>query len=280
MPAILGYLTEGDKLAYGAQDWYQVSRLDLGNGHREACIQKRTTVSDLPHWWGLPKPPEKLTAYQQEQLELENRARACRRAKSQVRKKCKVLGVDSLWTLTYRERVTDVAVLLRDWQLFVRRVRAVMPGFAYVATVEEQARGALHMHIATHRLPARLVHPVAGVRVKSWPLLLAIWRSVTGPRGGSFNERKRKAHSRSAAHKIASYISKYVAKQFDQARDGAHRYFVSQGVVIPRAVVELFRAEELATLIAIVHEWADGERNEFFYDAGRGLFWMSGERPP
>jgi len=274
MPRMLPRLTEGDKIAYGYQEFYRVALTDLGNGHKEASITTHRTLSDLPEWWGVPDPLKMALTPE------ENRARAGRRAKVQVRQKCKVMGVNSLFTLTYKANVMDREMVAKHWKAFVTRVRKLLPSFSYVATLEKQKRGAYHIHIATHRLPALLQHQ--GVKVKSWNLLRAIWRSVVGELGGNFDEAKRKFHAKSRAHKIASYISKYVSKAFDdadEALDGKKRFWVSQGIVVPRPEVLIFPHEQFADLIALVHQACGGQEghNTLYVDPGRGVFWMCSE---
>lgn len=274
MPAMLPRLTEGDKIAYGYQEFYRVSLTDLGNGHKEASITTHRTLSELPHWWGV-KDPLKTPLTPEE-----NRARAGRRAKTQVRQKCKVMGVDSLFTLTYKENVIDRDLVAKHWTAFVRRVRKLIPTFSYVATLERQKRGAYHIHIATHRLPALLQHH--GLKVKSWNVMRAIWRSVVGTLGGNFDEAKRKFHAKSKSFKIARYISKYVSKAFDEGGEdleGKKRFWVSEGISVPRPQVMLFAREKFADLIALVHSACGGHEGEntLYVDPGRGVFWMCSE---
>jgi hypothetical protein len=275
MPRSLPRLTEGDKATYGYQEHYRVSLTDLGNGHKEASITTYATLAELPAWWGQPDPLKVAPT------EEENRARAARRAKAQVRKKCKVMGVNSLFTLTYHANVQDRDLVAKHWDAFRRRVLKVLPGFAYVAVLERQKRGAYHIHIATHRLPA-VLNNRDGVKVKSWNLLRAIWRSVVGELGGNFDEAKRKFHAKSRSHKIASYVSKYVAKAFDQdeALDDKKRFWVSQGVKVPPAVVKLYERAQFADLIALVYEACGGLTGDTvtFLSAERGVFWMCSEK--
>lgn len=278
MPCILPRLSEGDKLVHGGQDHYRVSIQRLGNGHAEASITRYTTLSEPPSWFGQPDPFKEPPDVE------ENKRRAARRAKSIVRKKCKVMGVDSLWTLTYKENMTDEETLMRHWRAFSLRVRDLFPGWSYVAAVERQQRGAFHIHIATHRLPATIKHngkhvSTSGLRVKSWDVMRRIWRAVTGSHGGAFNEKKRAFHSRSKAHKIAKYISKYVGKAFEDAEAGKHRYWVSKGIEIPAAQVMLFKQENLAGLIELVHTELSAGLCEIgsFFSRERGVFWLSTE---
>ena len=106
-----------------------------------------------------------------------NRKRAARRAKTRVRRLCKVQGLDTLLTLTYRGLVDDLAVCKRHFKEFIRRLRRALGAFSYVAAFERQKRGAWHVHIACHRLP-RTMAARNGVKVKSFNVIRAIWRSV------------------------------------------------------------------------------------------------------
>ena len=72
---------------------------------------------------------------------------AGRRAKKNVRHRCKTIGADRMVTLTYRENMIDRERALKHWDLFRRRLGKVKH-FHYVAVIEEQERGALHFHVA------------------------------------------------------------------------------------------------------------------------------------
>lgn len=274
MPSILPRLSPGDFLAHGGQEHYKVVIHRLGNGHAEGSITTYKTLSEPPSWLGMPDD-------RKEPVDPEaNRRRAARAAKTMVRKKVKVMGCDSLYTLTYRVNVTDRELVARHWESFVRRVRSVIPDFAYVACLEQQKRGAWHIHVATHRLPATFKQ--GATRVKSWDLMRAIWRRVVGELGGNFDEQKRKFHSKSRAHKIARYISKYVAKSFDdndESLAGKKRFWASHGCVIPASQVLLFAKESFADLIELLHfELGAGDcTTSTFFSRERGVFWMCSE---
>lgn len=222
MPASLPRLTAGDRLAYGAQDWIQVTTRDLGHGHVETTQARTTTLSDLPAWWGKSK-----TARWNKDLgefvdpgpsrgegdRDASRQASAKRARRAMRQRCKGMGLDVLGTLTYRENVQDRDRVLRDWKEFVRRLRRVLPTFSYVAVLESQKRGALHVHFACRRLPRELQRD--GVRIKSYSVIYAIWKSVTGDAGGSFRDSSRK--TRGSCLRVAKYIAKYVGKSFEDA---------------------------------------------------------------
>jgi len=158
-----------------------------------------------------------------------SRAVASRRAKSQVRKRCKMIQADTMLTLTYRENMTDEDRLQRDVKAFVKRLRALGP-FEYVLAVEEQKRGSLHVHMACQSFPAWMTNQ-DGVRVKSYNLIRALWRAVVGRDNGNVDLTKPRSNG---AHRIACYISKYVAKAFEDAVFNAKSYWCSRGIPRPK----------------------------------------------
>lgn len=164
----------------------------------------------------------------------------------------KVLGLDSLLTLTYRANQTDLALTKRHMKEFVRRMRRALPGWVYVAAFEKQKRGAWHVHMATHALPA-VMAASNGVKVKSFNVVRAIWRSVTGELGGNIDQKARKRWTRHTTGKLAAYLSKYMMKAFEEGEDWSNRYSGSAGVEIPEAVRMRFRDAQLVDLIGLVY---------------------------
>ena len=81
-------------------------------------------------------------------------------------------------TLTYRANQTDLELCKKHLKEFVRRVRRVLPDFVAIAAFETQKRGAWHVHMACRRVATVLANK-QGVRIKSFDLLRAIWRSAT-----------------------------------------------------------------------------------------------------
>ena len=74
--------------------------------------------------------------------------------------------------------MTDRARMARDFDVFMKRIRRIFPGFEYVCVFEEQKRGAWHAHLAVQRVQSHYLHK--GVLVKSYDLLRAVWRAVVG----------------------------------------------------------------------------------------------------
>lgn len=222
---------------------------DLGHGHLEALVMPRyawgevadlapSALADLeaakgciwvnggwvPH---VPTESEKL-----DQL-ARNKERSSRRARTQVRRLCKSKGLSVLLTLTYRENQTDRARMARDFDVFIKRVRRVVPSLQYVCVFEKQKRGAWHAHIAVPRVLSHYMHK--GHLVKSYDLLRSMWRGVVGADNGNVDVSKNRRVARSSA-KLAAYVSKYISKGFGDCVDGGDSYRAS-GRALPAAVV-------------------------------------------
>jgi hypothetical protein len=253
---------------------------DCGNGHKEACVFK-VTPDPLKDAERAVRRELGLLAGRGEGDREANVIRAARRAKQNVRLACKMMAVNSLWSLTYKVNQRDRDLAMKHLAAFVRRVRKVLPGWRYLAVLERQERGAWHIHLATHALPKVLTDK--GVKLKSWDLMRRIWRSVAGDHGGNFDESKGQKRWRSksmaaGAGAIARYVSKYVVKSFEDEAIGlnVNRYSASEGVGVP----ETYRAEfagdtsmhELLELCyaavgdRITASWFDAEREVFFLE--------------
>jgi len=245
-----GILYEGKPL----DDEFEVRIHNLGNGHREASVSrvigwtelKKATPDEIALW----EAP--LTAQEEAEKREANRRRAARRAKTRVRRLCKALGLDTMVTLTYRALVTDLALCKRHMKEFVRRIKRTLPGFRYVAAFETQKRGCWHIHMAVHRLAPAFM--VKGVRVKSYDLVRAIWRSVTGDLGGTANVGKSKPWKRYSPGRLAAYLSKYMLKAFDDGDDWSNRYSGSSASEVPEVLKLRFRGETLASMVALVYD--------------------------
>ena len=192
---------------------------DLGNGQKEVLIQRLDVVPDMR---GL-KP---YSALSQAEKDEKNKDRAARRAKSTIRRRVKAMGMNSLLTLTYKENMQDEATIKEHLEEFVRRMRKLIPGFAYVAGYERQKRGAWHAHLAVHQVQSHFMQ--AGVRVKSFNVIRAVWRSVTGELGGNIDLQKKRRNSRKTVAQLAAYISKYMTKAFTEGEKYSKRWTASR----------------------------------------------------
>lgn len=156
--------------------------------------------------------------------------RAARRAKTQVRRRCKMMQANCMMTLTTRENIQDEKRMEVLFKAFRKRL-ATLGKFQYVATLEPQARGALHIHIACQQFPAYLRNE-HGVRVKSYGLISSMWSRVIGRGNGNVNFTK--PRGRNSAHRIASYIAKYVSKKVSEADLNAKSYWSSKNIEMPK----------------------------------------------
>lgn len=175
----------------------------------------------------------------------QNAERSSRRARTKVRRLCKAKGLTTMITLTYRENVLDRERMARDFDVFVKRVRRVIPSFQYVCVFERQKRGAWHAHIAVERVLSHYHHK--GVLVRSYDLLRSMWRGVVGVDGGNVDCSRQKRLKRSTA-RLASYLAKYISKGFiENAGDGDS--YRASGRALPRPMT--FRSPQVALSNAI-----------------------------
>ena len=270
MPKSIGSITPWEFEYYGGRLWDRVTLLEFDNGHREASITRYKTLSDTPAGYdplaGWQAPEASAESARGRGDRQASRERTTRRARKAARLRVKASAFDSLFTFTYRENVQDRDLVAAHWKECVRRIKRVLPDFAYLAVVERQQRGALHLHVATHRLPASL--DWKGIKVKSWNVLRAIWRSVVGDLGGNFDESKRRKRSGSSQLRIARYITKYISKDFDDCELDRKRYWAGGAWKAPRRVSMLFPRDPeargmSADLIALVFEEVVGPGCEF-----------------
>ena len=135
-------------------------------------------------------------------------------------------------TLTYRENMVDRDRMVRDFDVFMKRVRRVCPNIQYVCVFERQKRGAWHAHIA---VPSQIhnfrLHE--GKLLKSYDFLRSMWRGVVGVDNGNIDLARNRKVGRSSA-RLASYLSKYISKGFE-ACEGGNSYRAS-GRALPLPV--------------------------------------------
>jgi len=189
-----------------------------------------------------------------------------KRAKQQVRLRCKAIGADRMITLTYRENMMDKERLKRDFDALRRRLRA-WGQFHYVAVAERQKRGAWHLHIA---LRGR----------QNYRVLRAIWQSIVGEGMGQVNVRN-PFREKGLRHKLAGYLAKYIGKGFETHELNEKRYWTSRGVVVPEALpIDHITSDDpvVAMKIAVAAAEAVGAsmaRCQMFWNQGLGVFWLS-----
>jgi hypothetical protein len=269
-------------------DSFRVKVSDLGNGHVEITCPRviEWTEGD----WSpqvMADHLEVVAKFREEhpdEVELRNRERAARRARTRVRRLCKAMGADTLLTLTYAACERDLQRVKADLKEFNRRMCALLPGFRCVACFELQKRGAWHMHLATAGLPSsfeKFNQTGQSYRVKSFDVFRAVWRSVTKDRGGNVDVSRRKKNSQRAPGKIAAYIAKYIGKAFTEGMDaGVNRWTkygacdVPQPVTLPGCFL-LQQALEMA--YGMLEGWHSV--GTVCLDRWKDWFFLSAERP-
>lgn len=265
---------------------YDLRVHDLGHGHVEALAQPRygwhevgmcsqraledaVMSSDHIHVDG---EWQVFTPSKQELLDKAamNRERSARRARTQVRRLVKAKNLDTMLTLTYQENMQDRERMARDFDVFVKRIRRVLPSFEYVCVFERQKRGAWHAHIAVQRVQSHYMHK--GALVKSYDLLRAIWRAVVG--AGNVDVSRSIRHRQRSTGKLSGYLSKYIAKGFEEGQEG--NSYRASGTALDKPTVHRILGADTSgaasALLRIVRAfWPRGELHSAFLDGG-GFF--------
>ncbi len=182
------------------------------------------------------------------------------RAKVMCRRIIKSEGFNELLTLTYKENMLDRDICKKHFKEWVRRMKKALGNFRYCASFERQERGAMHVHLATHKLAEHGLYK--GVKVKTFELGTRIWRDIvkTGGLcyvGGKKNNGKTRRNLSNA--KMAAYVSKYILKDFEDAPEESNRYSRSNGVNIPKSTVIRFTNMSMADVISLAFEVRDGD---------------------
>jgi hypothetical protein len=205
----------------------------------EACIDG--TLTNNAWMYAKPKPKPDEAEEQTPTDKQANHARAVRRARQNIRWLCKVMEADRLFTLSYRENQIDREQARADFSRFLRLVRGGwrgvegVPDWQYVAVLEKQERGAYHIHCA----------------VKGWQrvkFLRQCWYKALGGTGnesgdqtpGAVNvtnpDKKKWGHTGRnwKVNKLSSYLTKYLAKTFDETTSEKKRYWHTRDLKTPR----------------------------------------------
>lgn len=204
---------------------------------------------------------------------------SAQRAKKASRLACKSIGADSLMTLTYRDNMQELPVCKKHLKEFARRVSRIWPDFQAVCAFEQQKRGAWHVHLATHKVPASLQSD--GVKVKSFDLLRRIWRSVTGPLGGNVDVKNKARNSQKSPARIAAYLSKYITKAFELGEKFSNRWTKFGSIKQPIRVALgdwATMGDAMAAMYSSVLETQVIVTT--FIRAGGDVFWLAAEKRP
>lgn len=249
----------------GHQNWKKITVHDFGDNNIEISLMPYETWSEIDED-DIPLRTKRGEGDRERSAEA-----AAKRAKRRVRHKCKLLKAKYMLTLTTKEIITDTKVMQRYLQEFVRRIRKVT-NFEYVATHELQKRGALHLHIAV-------------ANRQDYKLLWSIWHRVVGEGQGRVHVTS--GSKKASTNRIASYISKYIAKSFEDGELNKKRYWASKGIGEPIKAVHRLRAdwsttEVLLYIIELCNEYKVGfctEHNQIWQtNLSKGLFWMAASK--
>jgi hypothetical protein len=236
-----GVLFEGTRVA----DAWDVSIFEA-NGHRELSARPVVNWVEVGDWVehrdacgnvvDAPAMTEKEIADEEEERRLRSLKKAGQRAATQCRRVIKASNFREMLTGTYREVQPDRELCKVHFKEWVRRMKNALPKFQYCASFELQERGSMHFHCATNKLPKHCHY--RGKKIESWTLGTIIWREIVGADNGlvfvggrpRWGDKRRRNQSLA---KIASYVSKYIMKDFADSPMGSNRYSRSNSIDLP-----------------------------------------------
>lgn len=266
------------------------------NGHRETSIRQQTEWVEagdaLPYArqgdgfkgaatlenvekWALQD------AADAEDRRLHSLEKSAARAKTMCRRVIKAEAFNEMLTLTYRECQNDRELCKKHFNIWFKRMKRALGSFRFCASFELQERGAMHVHVATHKLPEMANHK--GVKVQAWRVGTLIWRDIVGhdmcgpllpsqtffkrPKidnglcfvGGKSRFGGHKRRKNMSIGKMASYVSKYILKDYKDSPEEKNRYSRSNGTVIPKSVLTKFHGMSLAEVIDLAFECGEGD---------------------
>lgn len=183
-------------------------------------------------------------------------------AKTKCRWIIKSHGLDELLTITYRDNQQDRDLCKKHFKEWVRRMKAALGGkFVYCASFERQDRGAMHVHVACHKLPKHGTR--AGVKIAAWRLGTEVWRSIVGADNGLCfvgGKTRNGGYRRNLSlAKLAAYVSKYIMKDYAEAPKGSNRFSRSDGLEVPKSERAIVHAASLRDLIGQIFSVGQGE---------------------
>lgn len=234
------------------------------NGHVELSARQVIEwreVGELPPAFENDAPDPVADAALIEEKRMKAVKQSAKRAQTMCRRVIKAEAFDELLTLTYRENQSDRALCKAHFEKWYRRMKKALGGFRFCASFEVQERGAMHVHIATHRLPVHADYK--GVKIEAWKLGTSIWRDIVGADNGlCFVGGKPKwghRRQRMSLAKMAAYVSKYIMKDYADSPEEKNRYSRSNGTVIPKPSLVRLTGCTLADLIDLAFECCEGD---------------------
>jgi hypothetical protein len=266
---------------YNPNKW--VVRVFEVNGHREISARNVIDWEEVPYVPVLDQFPDQPSLEQIAEAE-ERRQKAleksAKRAQTACRRIIKAEGFNELLTLTYRANQKDRELCKKHFAIWAKRMKRALGKFRYCASFEVQDRGAMHVHLATHKLPQHANYK--GVRIKAWQLGTRIWRDVVGQLGGlcfvggvtKFGGKRRNM----SLGKMAAYVSKYIMKDYKDAPEESNRYSRSNGVDLPKPHTMYFNDLSMAEMVCLVFECGQGDVIvSHRLDARNNSYWLCTE---
>lgn len=273
---------------------YRAKFVTLPHGQTEVSVTPSNPTSVINARMGfnplLDCPRKRKTPEQQEVRDKENRARAAKHARQVVRYHIKSILADHMLTFSYRENVIDRARVAADWKRFVRLFRVRYPKWAYLAVLEKQERGSLHMHVA-----------VTGKQDIRW--LLRCWLlSIGQPKddvsewlvdGSKLGERSLGAVNveppkkrwggvmrKWKSDKLSGYLTKYIGKEFEEGIKGKKKYWHSENIDKPKIERFWLKAKTFAEAVEEAHDliyYTGATSLSMWGDHAAGVIWITGE---
>lgn len=253
-----GILFEGKRL----DDAWDVSIWEK-NGHREVSARQCVSWVEIGPVPPLDQPDLVDDAEWLEERRQSSLKKAAQRAQTMCRRVIKSEGFNELLTITYRENQTDRELSKKHFKEWVRRMKSALGGqFRYCASFEKQDRGAMHMHVACHKLPKHGMHQ--GVKIEGWKLGTQVWRSIVGADNGLVFVGGKKAsvskkRVRKSPAKMAQYVSKYIMKDYAASPEESNRYSRSNGGDVPKPQHLRLTGCSLCEAIGAMFECRDGD---------------------
>lgn len=215
----------------------------------------------------------------------ESKARSIRRARQNIRYKLKQLDADHMITLNYRENMMDFEQLKADWQRFTRSVHAKYPAWQYVAVVEQQERGSLHLHVGVHgrqdiKYLRRCWYKALGASVDCVGVDTPGALNVTGPKKGWAGGA---GGFKWASGKLSGYMCKYLSKAFDITAKSSKRFWASKDIASPVVYKFFLDADNVVSAVRETFDLFAGRCCrvvDMFLSEGWGCIWMSGVLVP
>lgn len=288
-------------------DSWEVRKFTVG-GHTEISARQRVTWTESPDlvpacrdgdgYKGAPTLEQLAKWEKQDAADVaERKAKAleqsAKRAKTMCRRVIKAEAFNELLTLTYRENQTDRELCKKHFTIWFKRMKRTLGEFRFCASFELQKRGAMHVHVATHKLPKSALYK--GVKIKSWELGTRIWRDIVGheiagpmpfgvtrPKsenglcfvGGKSKFGAPNKQKPLSCGRMANYVSKYILKGFEDAPEEKNRYSRSNGTDVPKSTLVQIDNCTLAELIGLVFECGEGDV-VIAHSIGRGdSYWL------